>query len=559
MVTMANRFWCFPAPVADGTLPWVPETELPPLEPGLQPVPEPNPPEVEPDPIADFWFYGSLKQVTLRSYTVASEVVNCSSGDSSPGGFQGERSFTVDIPSHPGGTLVQIETRNNSNGYACGDGTDDNEVIPGIEITVYDQNFDVISGPTGYFPHGDGTFYNAANSYSIVQKTWLEDISYYPQTDQGEWTAPGPVLPQPDPYPEVVIPQPPVTTALRMAVPSAPDQPPLPRPWILPGTAPDREVEPLVEPQPEVAPNVTTSPTPLPTIATSPQPVNPNQTAPDSSVVPIPDPPVPPTPPDHHFPVSGGPPVGSGGGWGDLTRIGKEVGRIEQKTARGLSLLDGLDGIDDLLDLLDRLVPPEPVPAQTLEMLAACDYNANDELAKFSISYPQQEILTAILERVNDIPEFLQQHLAWKTPTCGNEKPVLEGDWVTINWISEEASSDSPLRLRKRTRYRSKSGRDSEQLQQYFRTFEWDAGPVCVIHADAWWGTPQVWAASVDEGKRVIRHIAGEAGIDPDQIGRWIVSGSRNPRQGMYGRMMVRAIEGFPWVSSRPNSNMLPM
>ena len=213
--------------------------------------------------------------------------------------------------------------------------------------------------------------------------------------------------------------------------------------------------------------------------------------------------------------------------------------------------------VNQIMDALNE-GPVAIVGEQELTMNAACNYNEEGEKEKMTIFYPEQNLDQALLSRINDIPAWLEQHLAWKTPVC-HDRVEFEGDWVTINWISDEATGDSPLRLRKRSRYRSKSDRDSKQLQDYFRDFEWDAGEVCVIHAGAWWGTPQVWASTADEGKRVIRHLGGEAGLDPDQVGRWKISGSNNPRIGQVGHMRIRYLQGFPWVSRRQGSNMLPM
>ena len=159
------------------------------------------------------------------------------------------------------------------------------------------------------------------------------------------------------------------------------------------------------------------------------------------------------------------------------------------------------------------------------------------------------DALAWLLEKVNLIPYGI----------CGTQEPEEEGDWVTAQWISDESSPDSTLRLRKRTRWRSKSGRTDSELAEYFRDFEWDAGPVCVRHTGAWWGNPQVWASTVDEGKRVITEIAREAGLDPDVDGQWKASVARNPRFGMTGKMRLRRIEGIPWISSRDGSDMLPM
>jgi hypothetical protein len=188
-------------------------------------------------------------------------------------------------------------------------------------------------------------------------------------------------------------------------------------------------------------------------------------------------------------------------------------------------------------------------------MNAYCDMNEEGLPESYSVTYPEMEMLEGILDRINDIPGFLEQHLAWKTPTCGNEKPALEGQWVTTRWISDEKMVDSGRRLRKLFRYRTKSTRDLGQLSSYWATFTWRAGPVCVRHTGAWWGDPQVWAKSPQEGERVIRHAAAEAGIDPDKTGEWAVSSSRSPRYGMSGTMKILQKEGFPWVASRDGAN----
>ena len=243
----------------------------------------------------------------------------------------------------------------------------------------------------------------------------------------------------------------------------------------------------------------------------------------------------------------------------DLANVAKEVGRIEQKTAASLGNgLGALALLDDIWNLLNSMGGAKTAPAETLEMLAACDYDANNELAKFSISYPEKEMLEAILDRVNDIPDFLQQHLAWKTPTCGNGRTKMEGDWVTIRWVSDAPSPYSNRPLRKRFRYRSKSSASLNQFREHWAGFTWQAGPVCVGHADAWWGSPQVWAATASEGKRVIRHAAREAGLDPDQVGRWIVSGSRSARYGVPGTMRIEQFEGIDWITSRDGPSGWP-
>lgn len=113
--------------------------------------------------------------------------------------------------------------------------------------------------------------------------------------------------------------------------------------------------------------------------------------------------------------------------------------------------------------------------------------------------------------------------------------------------------------LRKVFRYRDQAGATLEEHTEHWRTFQWEAGPVCVIHKGAAWGVPQVWAASVAEGKRVIRHAGVIAGVDPDQVGEWIVTGSLNPRYGKTGTMGVKVLRGgYLSVTKRDGPDGLP-
>lgn len=113
--------------------------------------------------------------------------------------------------------------------------------------------------------------------------------------------------------------------------------------------------------------------------------------------------------------------------------------------------------------------------------------------------------------------------------------------------------------LRKQLRYRDQSGSPVEAHTDHWRGFEWQAGPVCVIHSGHSWGSPQVWAASAAEGKRVIRHAGAIAGVDPDLVGKWQITGSLNPRYGRTGTMLVKGLsEGAVSVTKRDGPNGLP-
>ena len=113
-------------------------------------------------------------------------------------------------------------------------------------------------------------------------------------------------------------------------------------------------------------------------------------------------------------------------------------------------------------------------------------------------------------------------------------------------------------RVAKRFRYRSESATELSGLVDHWAGFTWQAGPVCVQHSGSSVGTPQVWAASADEGKRVLRHAFGEAGVDPDQTGKWTVGGSNNARYGMPGTMRVRTTGGYYWITERLGASARP-
>ena len=113
--------------------------------------------------------------------------------------------------------------------------------------------------------------------------------------------------------------------------------------------------------------------------------------------------------------------------------------------------------------------------------------------------------------------------------------------------------------MRKVLRYRDQTGASLEEHTTHWRGFEWQAGPVIVAHVDADWGNPQVWAASATEGKRVLRHAGVIAGIDVDEVGRFVVTGSLNPRYGRTGTMLVKGLaNGAVSVTKRDGPNGLP-
>ena len=415
---------------------------------------------------------------------------------------------------------------------------------------------------------------------------------------------PAPVpIPEPQPQPEPLItPSPNRPTAPPVTIPKAPpavpQAPPEPSPFPIPGPGPRRTVPipqpipgvptvpepspdpniapapgpaplpipgpapiPETDPQPGETPIPTPPKTPIPTIPATPTtPDTTTPTTPDGSVAPKPKPLPVPTPPNVHFPVTGGTPVTDGGVRPDLNSIAAEVGRIEQKVAKIQNGNVG-GGLGDLLPLIPLLLEflEGDIPGTTYQLRGICEAVADGEsqpIAEFPVGPAKN--FGAIVNRLDTIDQMLQQHLAWKTPTCST-RPVLAGDWRTISFISDEVSPYGSARLRKRFRYRSLTGGGLGPVIDHWKDFTWQAGPVCVQHADASWGTPQCWASSAAEGKRVIRHAAGEAGIDPDQDGRWVISGSDSPRVGVPGTMRVNRKGGYFWITARDGSDGRPI
>ena len=189
------------------------------------------------------------------------------------------------------------------------------------------------------------------------------------------------------------------------------------------------------------------------------------------------------------------------------------------------------------------------------EFIAPCDFTDEGKNESRIYTWQEEPLILRLHTHQVAMMQMLQQHLDWKTPICGNEKPPLEGQWVTTRWLSTEKMDHSGVRLRKLFRYRTKSTRNLGQLSAYWESFTWQAGPVIVWHEGAWWGSPKVWAASQEEGQRVIRFAAAEAGLDPDQDGQWGTSSSRSPRYGMSGTMTIHLKDGFPWVSARESDS----
>ena len=261
-------------------------------------------------------------------------------------------------------------------------------------------------------------------------------------------------------------------------------------------------------------------------------------------------------------PDGGGSGGGSGGG-GPVVGPAPDPGPPgPEGTPPWLDLLNDIIGgtisnivSDSIQDALEA-----PYAGTTYRVVSVCEKTPDGSPISKAVEIPidEQKGLDAALFRLDAIASLLQPLKDFKQPIC-DEKIELEGDFRTISFESTERSPFGNDRLRKRFRYRSQSGLGLGELVDHWKDFEWDAGPVCVQHSGHTWGTPQVWAASVDEGKRVILHAGREAGVDPNQVGQWSVSGSNNPRFGVSGRMKVITKGGYYWITERLGSDARPL
>lgn len=209
-------------------------------------------------------------------------------------------------------------------------------------------------------------------------------------------------------------------------------------------------------------------------------------------------------------------------------------------------------------------LPPEAgITPQAVNFTSACGEGPDGQILTQTYQLPGAATLKDSFEALSQqnaqIMAMIQQHLLWKTPTCPEETPELQGEFRTISFRSDETSPYGKSRLRKRLRYRSMSGNDLGQLVDYWKDFTFVGGPYRVRWSGGTWGTVEVWASTEAEGKRVIQHAAGEAGFDPFETGRWSVRLSGSTRLGVSLPMKIDTTGGFYWITARDGSDGRPI
>jgi hypothetical protein len=346
-----------------------------------------------------------------------------------------------------------------------------------------------------------------------------------------------------------------------------PKAPPLPAPVpgvpVLPPA--DPEAPPEVAPA-EPGPSRTPKAPPLVAPTPSTTPVAPPETdsiGADGRVVQKPKAPTATTSPDDHFPYPGSKPITGNGPQANPVEMAKELGRIEEKLARIMSpeADTGIEWKNWIWRILEALFEQTQGKTYTLtEKCPPCDGSDYTPATVQVAALPGLSGIGTLSSKVDAIAELLDGQLGLKQQVCPPCKPQQQGDWVTVNFISDAPSPGGEKPLRKRLRYRDLSARAHIDHVHHWEDFTWEAGPVCVISKGMPWGVPQVWASSVEEGKRVISHAAAISGVDlTDKRHEWVISGSSDARYGQPGSMRVqRRNDGWVRVSKRDGSSGLP-
>ena len=358
---------------------------------------------------------------------------------------------------------------------------------------------------------------------------------------------------------------------------------------LVPGTQP--EVQPEVQPLPQIplvpkAPP-TTEPQPVP--ERSPTPVAPGpappawwritkvydnehtrQLVPEKAqqteagkLVPTRPAPVTVTHPDAHYPIPGGGPITGNGPQAKPEEIAKELGRLEQKLNAMLSPtpdtpVEWQEFLKQLWEMFQNLKDAKTYTIT--EKCPPCDGSQYDP-PKVEVTAPgATDALGVIANRIDALAVLLDGQLGLKQQICPPCKPQLSGEWVSVHFVSDEASPGGEKPLRKRFRYLDQTFAPLADHVAHWEHFEWDAGPVIVVSKNLSWGVPKVWAATAAEGKRVIRHAAQIAGVNlQDPRHQWIVTGSGDPRYGQTGHMRVDTRGGqFVRITKRPGPDGLP-
>ena len=272
------------------------------------------------------------------------------------------------------------------------------------------------------------------------------------------------------------------------------------------------------------------TPTPEPTPEPTPDPDPPGPT-------PDPDPPTPPIIPEPPDPIP-------------------NVDCCEKLTQMLLAQNKVLDGINtNLTNLMLDFANITILDDSKEKFIAPCDKDANDKPLEIEYQLMGGKGLFPILKSLKDnqstLADLLQQHLNWKTPTCGGGASEVFDTSVTVRFVSTQRSSNGNDKLRKQFRYFSGQNKELEFYAGKWADFTWESGPAVVSHIGTKLGKPTVWAKDAAEAKRVIRKAFEGEGIDPDTEGEWKIGAVKSSRYGEVKTMVTYKREEYVWVTKR--------
>ena len=536
--------------------PWLnnPDTRFPDAQ-------DPLPPELTVELTGEMGAEGAFVTSTNRA-TTSRQTGN--DGSCQPGAPIDQESGQVAITATGG----QLRYREDSPG-ACGS-------LAGAGLSVLrtapapggESDFEDLGGFTSGNFRPPGSIVSASFAVNFVPRG--EPQGFLPEP---LWVPTQPPAPEVEPEPELEPePEPRRRPLAPPPVPLAPPDPvPLPQPEVDPNPRP--VPEPGTNPAPTTSPRRVPRPAPLrvptglPGAAPSPTTSTPLTNA--GTQAPARPAPIVPTNPRDRFPVPGGRSVTTPGPRPTPRDMALELGRIENKvdallntettwSPNWLTLLwAALQALEPLLDWLEQ---EDGWPSTSYTLEEDCgDVPEGEQPESRTIITPGAEHLGEFLTgQFNAMAELTQAHLQLRQPIC-RRRVEPEGQRVTVSFESDEVGLGGRAPLRKYLRYRCRPGTTLESLADHWRDFTWQAGSVISIHTGAPWGRLQVWAASEDEGRRVIRHAGETSGVDPDSDGEWLTTGTDHARYGQAGTMRVVRRHGFLKVTTRDSPNGLPL
>lgn len=205
----------------------------------------------------------------------------------------------------------------------------------------------------------------------------------------------------------------------------------------------------------------------------------------------------------------------------------------------------------------------EKLPGTVYRLTGVCETNAQGEpidVAREKV-IPELPILEGIAARLDALPTLTQGLKDLKQPTCPAPLHApYDGPSITVRFLSTENTPDGGRPLRKDFSYRDRLRSPLEDHAAHWLNFTWASGPWIVFSTGMPWGKPRVWAASPQEGERVLRHAAAIAGVDLDSPAHQFVSREtfNNRHRYSFNMRLRRDANGRPWVTTRDDADGFP-